>query len=39
MTDTISHEINNTLRSNNMMYTTEILKAVEKGKDSIFNLH
>ncbi|XP_025201649.1 uncharacterized protein LOC112599112 [Melanaphis sacchari] len=30
MTDTISREINKMLHSNNMIYTTEILKAVEK---------
>lgn len=31
MTDTISFEINKMLHSNNMVYTTEIFKAIEKG--------
>lgn len=31
MTDTVSREINRLLRSNNMVYTTDMWKAVEKG--------
>lgn len=31
MIDTISNEINKLIRSNNMVFTTEILKMLEKG--------